>query len=223
MKLRAEIAAKEQLSAALSISAFEYIYAPMELLCAKTKEKHRIIAVPPVFNTQLTDLKAQGFKGALAHTLGHIELIKSAGLNVHGGFCLNITNSLAQKNYEELGLIDSIFSVELSCKSMQKLEHKIPAGIITYGHMPLMLTRRCPVNDNKHCGKSGCSALTDRLGVKFKTACRFGESEILNPVPLFLEEAPADFAVLRFTTGEKVTANPKPKNFTRGMYNRRAK
>ena len=223
IKLRAEIATNEQLIAALANSAFDFIYAPTELLCSETKHKLRIIAVPPVFQTQLPDLKAMGFKSALAHTLGHIELIKNAGLNVHGGFRLNITNSLSQKKYEELGLIDSIFSVELSCKSIETIKHGIPVGVISYGKMPLMLTRRCPVYDNKHCGKSGCSALTDRFGNRLQTHCRQGESEILNPVPLFLEEAPADFAALKFTAGEKVTTNPEPKNFTRGLYNRRAR
>jgi putative protease len=120
-------------------------------------------------------------------------------------------------------LTDSIFSVELSLKSIEKIKREIPCGIIACGHMPLMLTRRCPVRDDKHCGKSGCNALTDRLGVRFRTACRFGETEIFNPVPLLLNDFTADFAVFRFAAGEKVTASPKPESFTRGMYSKRAR
>ncbi|MCL2697785.1 MAG: hypothetical protein FWE74_06865 [Oscillospiraceae bacterium] len=229
MKYRAEITTREQLSAALAISAFEYIYAPMEFLSAKTQGKRRIIAVPPVFPggkepqfaAVLRKLKQAGFKGALAHTLGHIELIKSAGLNPHGGFRLNITNSLAQKQYEELGLADGIFSLELSFKSMMTLERKIPAGIMAYGRLPLMIMRRCPVRDDKLCGKSGCYSLTDRLGNKLQTYCRLGEVEVLNPVPLVLNncsEVPADFCVVRFAAGEKVREKPVSERFTRGLY-----
>jgi len=234
MKLRAEITAKEQLSAALAISAFEYIYAPMEFVGADSisaRNKHRIIAVPPVFlgrnelkiANELRKLKQAGFKSALAHTLGHIELIVSAGLIPHGGFRLNITNSSAQKQYEELGLADSIFSLELSLKSIDKIERNISVGIMAYGHMPLMLLRRCTVRDDKPCGKSSCNALTDRLGNKFQTYCRQGEIEVLNPVPLVVSEFTADFAVFRFSPGEKVRENPDCKNFTRGLYNRRVK
>jgi putative protease len=243
MKYRAEITTKEQLAAALAISAFEYVYAPMEFvgnafMRSRTErmnpfptEPSRIILVPPVFlggnetliAGELQKLKQAGFKGALAHTLGHIELIKSAGLNAHGGFRLNITNSLALKQYEELGLVDGIFSLELNFKSMAKIEHEIPVGIIAYGYMPLILTRRCPVKSSKHCGKSGCNVLTDRLGNKFRTACRFGESEILNPVPLVAGDFAADFTVLRFSAGEKMTLNPEPKNFTRGLYNKKVR
>jgi len=237
MKLRAEITAKEQLSAALAIDAFEYIYAPMEFLGAKIQEKPRIIAVPPVFlggneakiANELRKLKQAGFESALAHTLGHIGLIVSAGLIPRGGFRLNITNSSALKQYEELGLADSIFSVELSLRSIEKIERNISVGIMAYGHMPLMLLRRCPVCDDKPCGKSGCKALTDRLGNKFQTYCRQGEIEVLNPIPLVVSEFSADFAVLRFSPGEKITENPdvgahsvRP-NFTRGLYNRRVK
>ncbi|MCL1823951.1 MAG: U32 family peptidase, partial [Oscillospiraceae bacterium] len=121
MKYRADINTREQLTESVEIVDFEYIYAPMEFLNSDTPEKPRIIAVLPVFlgedelkiAEKLRELKSMGFRGALAHTLGHIELIKSAGLQAHGGFRLNITNSLSQRKYEELGLSDGIFSVEL--------------------------------------------------------------------------------------------------------------
>ena len=39
----------------------------------------------------------------------------------------------------------------------------VPTGVITYGHMPLMVTRACPlqnIHDCAHCDKTGL--LTDR-------------------------------------------------------------
>ncbi|MDR2559443.1 MAG: U32 family peptidase [Oscillospiraceae bacterium] len=235
MKYRAEITTKEQLSAALTISVFEYIYTPLEFLGAKTLEKQRIIAVPPVFiggsepliTKELQKLKKEGFKGVLAHTLGHIELIKNAGLSAHGGFRLNITNSISQKQYEEIGLTDGIFSLELPFKSMKHIKRGISMGVMAYGYLPLMITRRCPVRDDKLCGKPGCTALTDRLGNRLQTYCRHSEAEVLNPVPLVLSdkiaEIPADFCVFRFSTGENVTQKPAHEKFTRGLYNKKVK
>ena len=224
MKYRAEISTKEQLSEALEIQDFEYIYAPMEFLGADTPEKQRIIAIPPVFlggneqkiAEQLCNLKQIGFKGALAHTLGHIELIKNAGLSAHGGFRLNITNSLALEKHTELGLKDAISSVEAQVSG---------TGIIAYGKIPLMLLRRCPVKDDKPCGKSGCQVLTDRLGNKLQTICRYGEVEVLNPDPIILSDKKltANFAVLKFSPGESVTVKPSVKKFTRGLYFKKVK
>jgi putative protease len=241
MKYRVEITTKEQLAEALTLGAFEYIYAPMEFvgnafMRSRTErmnpfptEPSRIILVPPVFlggnerkiADKLCKLKQAGFKGALAHTLGHVELIKSAGLNAHGGFRLNITNSLALKQYEDLGLADGIFSLELSFKSMREIKPAKPIGIMAYGHLPLMILRRCPVRDAPLCGKSGCDSLTDRLGNRFRTACRFGECEILNPIPLVASVFAGDFAVFRFAAGEKISSNiPGVSRFTRGLYGR---
>jgi putative protease len=235
MKYRAEITSREQLNEALALNKFEYIYAPMEFLGAETRDKPRIIAVPPVFlggnerriADKLRELKQAGFKGALAHTLGHIELIKSAGLNAHGGFRLNITNSLALKQYGDLGLADGIFSIEMSFRSMREVTAGgLPLGIMAYGYLPLMLLRRCPIRDGKLCGKSGCNSLTDRLGNRLQTYCHQGEVEVLNPIPLVLsrtDELTADFAVLRFT-GEPIfhdySAYEHKGKFTRGLYGR---
>jgi putative protease len=234
MNLRAEITTKEQLSEALTLD-FERVYAPMELLRAEVPEKQRIIAVPPVFlggnepaiTAHLRKLREMGFSSALAHTLGHIGLIKSAGLTPHGGFRLNITNSLAQGHYEEAGLADTLCSAEISARSITEMKRGIPIGVMTYGHLPLMVLRRCPVRDDTPCGESGCNALTDRLGNRLRTLCRCGEVEVLNPVALVLSdkisEICADFCVLRFSPGEKPTKTPGGRNFTRGMFNKRVR
>jgi len=250
MKWRAEITAEEQLPEVLATDKFDYIYAPMEFLggdITAISHRSRVIAVPPVFlggdepiiAENLRKLRETGFKSALAHTLGHIELIKSAGLSVHGGFRLNITNSLALKKYEELGLTDGIFSVELSLTGVGKIKSGIPMGIMAYGKLPLMVMRRCPVRDDKlcvgcdPCVGNGCNSLTDRLGNKLQTLCRMGETEILNPVPIALSDRAdninADFMVLRFSPGENIgeivriyeRGLPFTGKFTRGLYYKR--
>jgi len=249
MRYRAEITEKEQLPEAIAIGSFEYVYAPMEFLKVNTPEKERIIAVPPVFlggnesavAEHLRKLREWGFTSALAHTLGHIELIKSveliksAGLTPRGGFRLNITNSIAQRKYEESGLADGIFSVELSRKSISVTERGIPMGIMAYGHMPMMIMRRCPVRDDKPCGKNGCNKLTDRQGKIFRTYCRYEEVEILNPEPIVLSDTladvSADFIVLRFTKGDNITrilreyeqGAKHDGKFTRGLFYKKVK
>jgi hypothetical protein len=215
MTFRAEVATLNQLAEALSLKSFERVYAPMEFLNEDTRDKARIIAVPPVFlggdeqgiAERLRELRDMGFGGALAHTLGHIELIKSTGLNPHGGFRLNITNSLAQRKYEELGLVDGVFSVELAAKGMTLIERGIPMGFMACGHLPFMVMRHDPGNN-----------LTDRLGNRIEILRRFNEAEILNPIPLVAGDVAADFAVLRYSEDEVVRMEPQYEQYTRGLY-----
>ncbi|MCL2108475.1 MAG: hypothetical protein FWH20_03905 [Oscillospiraceae bacterium] len=204
----------------------------------------RIIAVPPIFiggnepliAAKLRELRELGFTSGLAHTLGHIELIKSAGLKPHGGFRLNIVNARALEIYREMGVCDLIYSVEMPLRSITASNCNCQTGIIAYGQLPLMLLRRCAVQDSPHCGKAGCDSLTDRLGNNLQTLCRWGETEVLNPVPLVLSDklgdvANVDFAVLKFAPGENIAdildkyrrATPAGKKFTRGLYYKRVR
>jgi putative protease len=233
MNYRAEITSAKHLSEALAINAFEYVYAPLEFINADIPEKSRIIVVLPVFlgsNEQvlIENLLKSGVKRVLAHTPGHIELIKNAGLIPHGGFRLNITNSLTLTQYENLGLADGIYSVELPLKNLPA--RNISMGIMAYGRLPLMIMRRCPIRDSGVlCGKSGCNSLTDRHGNTMQTLCRYSEVEVLNPIPLVLSNRKksinADFAVLRYTDEDVVhvfnqyeqCGVPSGK-YTRGLY-----
>ena len=109
----------------------------------------------------------------------------------------------------------------------------VPTGVMVYGHMPLMLTRACPlqnIHDCAHCDKTG--VLTDRKAKKFPVRCSLGMRTIYNPVPIYMGDKPGalavDYGVAYFTleTREEAAAildmirthAPFEGDFTRGLY-----
>lgn len=244
MKYRCEVSTRKQLSQALLCDDFQYIYAPIDLLDAETEDKFRIIAVPKIFladcekqvEKQLLQLKKWGFERALAHTIGHVELIQNAGLIAHGGFRLNITNTAALDFYRQLEVEDCVLSIELLMSDAKAITPVIPTGIIAYGRLPLMLTRRCPIKNDKPCdvkANENCRRkITDRQGNEMPIMCS-NAVEILNPDVLFLSDRQQDlnsfdFVVLRFTIENNVGEiyemyenDIKPEGkLTRGLYYR---
>ena len=88
---------------------------------------------------------------------------------------------------------------------MGALARCVPAAAIGYGHLPLMLTRACPLHNVRTC--AGCprkGELTDRKGRRFAVRCGLGVRTIYNPVPLYMGDKPGalgcDCEVLYFTT-----------------------
>lgn len=239
---RAEVSTANQFEQALAIDDFQYIYVPMDLLTAQTPDKFRIIAVPPAFlgdcekavAKKLLELKSNGFEHVLSHTTGHLELINSLKMKAHGGFRMNIENSLMEGFLERNGLVDTTLSIELTKAQSEAIKCNVPRGAIAYGKLPLMMTRRCPINDGKPCNtaeKCG-KKITDRKGNEFSVLCS-NTVEILNPDTLFLSDKLSDFAyfdflTLRFTDEndigrilEMYQNNIKPDGkLTRGLYYR---
>lgn len=241
-KLRAEVADADQLEQALRCNAFEFIYAPEKLLNKDTLFKEKIIAVPNVFLgdcedktlSRLTELEKWGFQKALAHTVGHIPLIQKAKMMIYGGMRLNITNSLSAEFFAEQDVRDFIVSCELTAAKIKALKCAVPFGVIGYGRLPLMVTRRCPVKDGRPCdnGKSCGKYLADRQGKQIKTLCS-NTVELLNPDILTISDktddfSTVDFFVLRFTdekdiisvTDEFIKGKKPQSRFTRGLYYR---
>lgn len=240
--LRAEVSDGKQLEQALLYDKFRFIYAPMKLLLSDTAHKDRIIAVPPVFlgdcedrvGEKLKRLKAWGYKHALAHTVGHIPLIEGAGMIFHGGARLNITNTESANFFVGQGAEDIILSFELTVGRINGISCSVSKGVIAYGRLPLMITRRCPINNGKPCENNNkCGkTLTDRQGKTIKVLCD-NTVELLNPDVLTIADKlddflSVDFFVLRFTdekdilsAAEKFQKGVIPeKGFTRGLYYR---
>ncbi len=224
-KLRCEVSNASQLEKALEINEFSYIYAPASLLSEKTPDKSRIIALPPVFlsdceeqaESRFLTLKQQGFEHIGVYTLSHIELASRLGLTLHGMFRLNAANRYALSEYKKLGLSDTVLSIELLMSDAVDLcrQSEIPCGILSYGRIPLMITRRCPINDGKPCGeakKKSCPhSITDRKGNSFICMCNDNTAEIFNPDVLTLSDKKKDtqkfdFSLLKFTDETDIRA-----------------
>lgn len=250
VKFRAEVYSKKQLDEALTLD-FELIYAPIGLLSEKTPDKERVAVALPLnladcekeTEKRLLTLREYGFCKGLAQTLGHAYLLKKCGFEVCGGYRMNILNSLAAKACGELGFRDITLSFEGTAAVLSEINSPIPRGILAYGRLPLMLTRRCPLCDGAPCGKmplfsegKGCGGcIYDRKGNALPVLCGGNSVELLNPEILVLSDKQQvlrqfDFAVLKFTTESEIAPvldmyknKVKPNGrFTRGLYFRGA-
>lgn len=246
-EFRCEVSTKEQLAQVLQEDEYSYIYVPMNLLSENTEDKFRIVIVPPVFLgdceekviSQLKKLKSYGFENVCAHTLSHIEIINQLKMKAFGSFRLNITNTYSLSEYHKLGIADAVLSVEMMMQDAQEIcsSSFVKTGVIGYGKLPLMITRRCPINDNKPCGrtkKKDCPhSITDRQGNILKCYCDDNAVEIFNPDTLILSDrqndiSKFDFILLKFTDEEDTGAvldmyldDKKPDGkLTRGLYYR---
>ena len=178
-------------------------------------------------------LAGEGFAGCVAQNLAHLAL-QGAG-PLMGGFGLNVTNAAAARAYLAMGCESVTASPELAAQGVCGLAAQAPTAVLAYGHMPLMLTRACPlhnVHGCKGCPKKG--KLTDRRGAEFPVRCTGpqGMRTVYNPVPLYLcdkaGQAGADMLLLYFTieapqrVGQVLdmarTGAPFDGAFTRGLF-----
>ena len=181
-------------------------------------------------------VREQGFAGFEANNIAHLRICQ--GLPVTGGIGLNSTNPLAAQVYADWGLSALLVLPEVKDSEMMFIApahngRPVPTGAMIYGHMPLMLTRACPlqnVHDCAHCQREG--VLTDRKAKKFPVRCKGGVRTIYNPVPLYMGDKPGalpvDYGVAYFTTESReeagrmldqiVRAQPFEDEFTRGLY-----
>lgn len=149
--------------------------------------------------------KEAGFSKMMLHNPAQIPLGKRLGFEMAGGFGLNVTNSLAAAFYLEQGLQELTISFEACLEQTRRMRHVLPMGLVAYGHLPLMITRICPLQRHKKCaGRPGEGRLTDRQSKKFSIICHDGAREIYNPDVLYLADkmrdiSPFDFAILYFT------------------------
>ena len=177
-----------------------------------------------------------GFAGYEAGNIAHLRMCR--GLPLSGGFGLNVTNQLSAQFYADHGLNAILILPEVKDSDIASIApvqngQPVPTGVIVYGHMPLMVTRACPlqnIHDCAHCDKTGL--LTDRKAKKFPVRCGMGVRTIYNPVPIYMGDKPGaltvDYGVAYVTleTREEAAAildsirqhAPFEGEFTRGLY-----
>ena len=177
-----------------------------------------------------------GFAGYEVSNIAHLRLCR--GLPMSGSFGLNITNQLAAQFYADNGLGSMLILPEVKDGDISTIEpthdgRPVPTGVLVYGHMPLMVTRACPlqnIHDCAHCDKTG--VLTDRKAKKFPVRCGLGVRTIYNPVPIYMGDKPGaltvDYGVAYFTLESREEAAqildmirthaPFEGDFTRGLY-----
>ena len=182
----------------------------------------------------LAALKDAGFAGAVVNNPAQLRY--TDGWTLYGGLGLNITNPMSAARYTSLGLQGMLLQPETALTAMQAVAPGVPTAALCYGHLPLMLTRACPLRNVHDCASCRGGTLRDRKGRDFTVTCSApggaGIRTVYNPVPLYmgdrLREMPVDTAVAAFTTetpqrtaqilAELFAAQPFDSEFTRGLY-----
>ena len=184
---------------------------------------------------RLDALQDAGFAGAVVNNPAQLRL--ADGWALYGGLGLNVTNPMSAARYVSLGMEGLLLQPETALTAMTAVAPGVPTAALCYGHLPLMLTRACPLRNVRDCGRCpGGGTLRDRKDRDFTVTCSApggaGVRTVFNPVPLYmgerLREMPVDVAVAAFTTETPartaqilellLNGQPFDSEFTRGLY-----
>lgn len=191
---------------------------------------------------QLRTVYDMGVRQVLAGNLGQLHIARAAGFAVRGDFGLNIVNSRAMRYLRGQGLDSQLLSFELTLPQIRDISKAVPAEVLIYGRLPLMLMENCVIkNRTGTCTcQTGTVRLVDRVGEEFPIVkdpgtCR---NVLLNGKKLYLLDKKDAFRGmglwalrLQFTTEnpseiDKVLMDYQGRavfdagSYTRGLYSR---
>ena len=222
-------------------------------LSAVPPETELCLALPRIWRDReepaLGDLLARGadrgVRSAAAGNLGHLPLIRGAGLRARGDLGLNVFNSRALALMRALGLESAALSFELRHQQIRDLAKPLACEAVVYGRLPLMVTENCLISNRTGCRagdlRGDCRwrhTLTDRRGEAFPLEAVWGcRTEIENSRVLYLADKPEwrqiglRYARLRFTDESPADCvrmlrayrgegGGAPADFTRGLFYR---
>ena len=135
-----------------------------------------------------------------AAILGLILPARECGMEVRGDFGLNLYNSTAMNIARQLELTSATVSFEMTLAQIRDVSKAVPAEMLCYGRLPLMVTENCLIRGNT--GQCSChlgpAKLTDKTGAQFPVirdgaACR---SVLLNSMKLSLLDRQSDLSRL---------------------------
>lgn len=222
------------------LADFDAIILPIEQAVQAVERfgtKRLILETPRVFFGKEEQLKALlktaknlGVKEIAAGNIASVYLAKQMGFCVLAWLGTNLYNSYA---VEAVDAQEVLLSPEMSTAQIAALRSRKPYGCLVYGHVPMMISRNCPLKngtDCAACNKTGC--ITDRKGEHFAVRCRFGAAEIFNPHALYFadkeDSLQTDFSLLYFTTESAAQVQhvlalyrqkaPADFPFTRGLF-----
>ncbi len=150
---------------------FNHIYLP---LGKETAQCDGVVLPPVIFERDLkavtemlSTAAAKGVRYALVGNIGHIDIVKQAGLVPVGDFRFNVTNCESVCALEQMGVDSLILSPELTLPQARDI--KGDTSLIVYGRIPLMTVEKCVIKEIADCDTcaKNSAILTDRRGVRF--------------------------------------------------------
>ena len=204
-ELTVQVTAREQITPRLLKLRPEVLYIPLHILaqdlgfCKWVASQTTVCAVLPriVHDTELPQLrqdlmtvKRLGVLEALVGNVGLLLPVRECGLMARGDFGLNLYNSRAVNLTRDLELRSACLSFEMTLPQIRDVSKAVPAELLVYGRLPLMVTENCLMrsrNGQCTCKMGATAKLTDKTGAEFPVikdgnACR---SVLLNGKKLY--------------------------------------
>lgn len=151
----------------------------------------RVMTDDDLSNIDIKILKKNGFKIALARSLGQISFLKNSGFEIYADYSLNIVNSFSIRLLEELGVKRACLSYELAKYEIAQISSQIETEVVVFSYIPLM------INEIRFYQKG--EYIKDRIGNKFPLKkTQFDRNEILNTLPLFIDYESVSANIARF-------------------------
>ena len=233
--LSIQVTSREQLTPALLKLRTAMLYVPVHVLLAEPEftarlaEKGNLAAVlprivhdgeMPKLRKDLISLRELGVRDVLVGNLGLLIPARQAGMKIHGDFGLNIFNSTSMNVLRELELASATVSFEMTMPQIRDLSKAVPAEIIAYGRLPLMITEHCLIRNRTGecaCQNSGTHKLVDKTGAEFPiikdgSSCR---SVLLNGKKLSWLDRQDDLAKLGVWAARLYFTTEKPREVDR--------
>ncbi len=228
--LTAQVTTREQITGRLLKQSLEVLYVPVHILaedgafCQYLTSLVRVCAVAPrivhdgeleKLRQRLRAVRAWGVREVLIGNLGLVLAAQECGLHARGDFGLNLYSSEAMAAARELELRSACLSVEMTLPQIRDVSKAVPAELLIYGRLPLMITENCLMKGKT--GQCAChqgdTKLTDKTGADFPVikdgdSCR---SVLLNGKKLSWLDRQEDLAKLGLwaTRLYFTTENPK--------------
>ncbi len=210
-KLIVSLRSEDQLSRELADLKPDYLYLPLELLAeglralpAFTRAGAGVAAVlPPVLDSsqtealqaQLRQLQALGIQEVVAASMSQVLLCRALGFTVRGGLGLQAANAGALQCMRETRLASATLSPDLSMAQVRAMPKPLPAELVVYGRLPVMLLNRCIIK--KSAGRCNCHnpcSISNREGAVFPIMREFGcKNVIYDNQKLFLADHRRDY------------------------------
>ena len=184
---------------------FDIVYTPLHLY----DERFEGVMLPPViFDSEmatvekmLSDAVSRGARHALVGNIGHIDLVRRAGLVPHADYRMNIFSAESASQIETLGFESMIVSPELTLPQMRDIGGNRAA--VVYGKVALMTLEKCvikEISDCESCEREGFIYLADRKGVRFPVRREPSHRNIIfNAVPIYMADRADALAKNRIT------------------------
>lgn len=150
--------------------------------------------------SKLKELKQQGYFLYEANNIAHINMLNELNLSFIAGFRLNIVNSYSCNFFGEFSCKNIIMSIEANRHQCENIKSPVGIGVVSYGFIPVMTNRVCPLKHKIGCKKCGEKhSLLDRMGNKFLMSCDSEVSFLFNSKPICLSDKLNDFNNIEFS------------------------